>query len=303
MKQKSFALKMTRKTELARVLSETRTSYIVGQADGKTFSVDKGKINSYVGDIVELEQIGSQMKIKSIQERKNLVSKARNKTSKSYRYSKDSHVLATNVDQIFILLAVNQNLTLSKLERYALVFGQKNIQLLFVLTKIDLVDDWAPFIQEVKELYPQLTIIPVSIYRPDSLKELARHFSPEGIGLLLGSSGAVKSSLINHFRGEELHAVSPVRSDVKGKHTTTASYFLYSPELDYYFIDTPGFKGIDRHDSFYLSILFDDILELADWCRFSDCHHQTEKACAVKQAVEDGRLRSKKLERYRKIVI
>ncbi|HFI0563280.1 TPA: ribosome small subunit-dependent GTPase A [Streptococcus suis] len=299
MKQENFALNITR-TDLARVLSETRTSYIVGQADGKTFSVEKGDIHSYVGDIIELEQIGSQMQIKSIHERKNLVSKARNKTSKSYRYSKDSQVLATNVDQIFILLAVNQHLTLSKLERYALVFGQENIELLFVLTKIDLVDDYATFIQEVKELYPQLTIIPVSIYHPESLKELARHFSPEGIGLLLGSSGAGKSSLINHFRGDELQAVSQVRSDGKGKHTTTASYFLYSPKLDYYFIDTPGFKGIDCHDSFHLSILFDDILELADQCRFSDCHHQTEKACAVKQAVDEGRLSIKKLERYRK---
>lgn len=299
MKQENFALNITR-TDLARVLSETRTSYIVGQADGKIFSVDKGKTPSYVGDIIELEQIGSQMQIKSIHERKNLVSKARNKTSKSFRYSKDSQVLATNVDQIFILLALNQNLSLSKLERYALVFGQENVELVFVLTKIDLVDDYTTFIQEVKELYPQLTVVPVSIYHPESLKELARHFSPEGIGLLLGSSGAGKSSLINHFRGEELQAVSQVRSDGKGKHTTTVSYFLYSPKLDYYFIDTPGFKGIDCHDSFHLSILLDDILELAQQCRFSNCLHQTEKACAVKQAVEEGRLSTKKLERYRK---
>lgn len=202
MKQENFALNITM-TDLARVLSETRTSYIVGQADGKTFSVEKGDIHSYVGDIIELEQIGSHMQIKSIHERKNLVSKARNKTSKSYRYSKDSQVLATNVDQIFILLAVNQHLTLSKLERYALVFGQENIELVFVLTKIDLADDYTTFIQEAKEVYPHLTVVPVSIYHPESLKELALHFSPEGIGLLMGNSGAGKSSLINYFRGEE----------------------------------------------------------------------------------------------------
>lgn len=60
MKQENFALNITR-TDLARLLSETRTSYIVGQADGKILSVDKGDIHSYVGDIIELEQIGSQM--------------------------------------------------------------------------------------------------------------------------------------------------------------------------------------------------------------------------------------------------
>ncbi|MER0123961.1 ribosome small subunit-dependent GTPase A [Streptococcus sp. ZJ100] len=113
--------------------------------------------------------------------------------------------------------------------------------------------------------------------------------------LVIGSSGVGKSSLANQLFSNTVMLVVDVRKDVKGRHTTS-SYFLYSKTLDYYLIDTPGFKGIETHQIADKSILFEDILSLVSECRFSDCKHQIEPNCAVKKALEKGQLAQKKWE-------
>lgn len=289
MKQNEFALSSSvNGSLLARVLSKTRASYVLGLEDGRRLFWEREDDNYYVGDILEVSLVDEYIRNATLSQRKNIVSKAKNETKKSYRYSGESQVMATNVDQILIVMAVNQKLNVSKLERYCLVFGQDNIELIFVLTKIDLRDVPETFIREVEEIYPHVRIISISVYQPDSLRKLASYLPKKNIGLLLGSSGAGKSSLINQFRVEKVLEVNEVRSDGKGRPTTTSSQFYYSSELDYYFIDTPGFKGIDSHDAYHLEFLFADILDLAEECRFSNCRHEMEKGCAVKKAVEDG---------------
>ena len=119
--------------------------------------------------------------------------------------------------------------------------------------------------------------------------------------VLLGSSGVGKSTLVNTLAGEELLATQEIRDDGKGRHTTTRRELIQLP-TGALIIDTPGIRelqlwvaddGIDE--------AFEDITELFDQCRFSDCAHDTEPGCAVRAALADGTLEADRWDSYLKL--
>lgn len=284
----------------ARVVSETKGSYQVGLLNGSLLSIDKKRLREpyYVGDIVNIETIAKEQTISGLVERHRIVKKARNKTAKDEHFASKEQILATNVEQLMILLAIDQNLSLAKLERYLMVFGQEELAIHILLTKCDLDVNHKDFIVQVNTLYPEVNILAVSLYQPEQLQEVQNLLPKEGGTLLIGSSGAGKTSLINSMLGEEVFQTQAVRKDSKGKHTTTASQLIALPQSNGYLIDTPGFKGIDSRDRLYPERLFGPIYELAAECKFSNCKHDTEPGCAVKAALTRGDLTPEKWERY-----
>lgn len=282
---------------LARVISENKMDYILGFADGHVQDISKkqGQESFYVGDVVEIVK---QEKL-SLHERKKVIRKSSNTTAKSYHFSEEDQVLATNIDQLFILIPLDQNFSISKLERYVLVFSQQDVELTVILSKKDLCPNPDAIIKEVTTLYPAVSVIALSIHDPESTTILKSQLKVGGIGLFIGTSGAGKSTLVNHLQEDYTAKVNEVkRSDGKGKHTTTSSTFIYCPDLDYYVVDTPGFKGFDSHYEMDTKSLFSVIDDLARSCKFSNCQHKTEAKCAVKEAIEKGKLNPKLLERY-----
>ncbi|MDQ0221765.1 ribosome small subunit-dependent GTPase A [Streptococcus moroccensis] len=292
--------KVTGVEKLARVVSETKGSYQVGLVDGSLLSIDKKRLKEcyYVGDIVRLDTVAKEQTISGLIERNRIVKKARNKTAKDEHFAAKEQILATNVDQLMILLAVDQNLSLAKLERYLMVFGQEELDAHVLLTKCDLDDNYKGFIAQVNALYPEVHIHPVSLYQPEQLQEVQNLLPKEGVTLLIGSSGAGKTSLINSFLGEEVFQTQAVRKDSKGKHTTTTSLMIPLPQTKGYLIDTPGFKGIDSRDRLYPERLFGHIYEIAEDCKFSNCKHDTEPGCAIKVALTGGELANEIWQRY-----
>lgn len=120
--------------------------------------------------------------------------------------------------------------------------------------------------------------------------------------VLLGSSGAGKSSLINNLLGEGRMKIQELRKGIdKGKHTTSNRQMFILLQ-DGLIIDTPGMRELQlwtAEEGF--SCCFDNIEELAINCRFNDCKHQNEPGCAVQKALEDGSLDIKRYENYVKM--
>jgi ribosome biogenesis GTPase / thiamine phosphate phosphatase len=118
---------------------------------------------------------------------------------------------------------------------------------------------------------------------------------------LLGSSGVGKSTLVNRLAGREVLATKEIRSDGRGRHTTTDRVLLPLPSGALQ-IDTPGMRELQRWaDEEVLDSTFSEIAELAGDCRFSDCSHEHEPGCAVKAAISGGSLPADRFASYRKL--
>jgi ribosome biogenesis GTPase len=189
-----------------------------------------------------------------------------------------------------------------RIERYLLTAWDSGASPVIVLNKIDLVDDLAPFVDEVQPIAQGVPILPVSAKRPDSVAALRAHLGRGRTAALLGSSGVGKSSIANALIGEERLRTRDVRaSDSRGRHTSTTRQLILLGH-DGILIDTPGMRELQLWDTGdALAGAFGDIDTLAEQCRFRDCRHAEEPGCAVTAAVEAGTLPAGRLESYRKL--
>ena len=121
-------------------------------------------------------------------------------------------------------------------------------------------------------------------------------------GACVGSSGVGKSTLINALVGDERMATGEVRSDGRGRHTTSHRELIVLPDGGC-LIDTPGMRELQLWEAAEgLERAFADVEELAAQCRFRDCAHETEPGCAVQAAIADGSLPAHRLEGYRRLL-
>ena len=211
-------------------------------------------------------------------------------------------VVAANVDVVFVVMALDDDFSLRRLERYLLLARDSGAAPVIVLTKPDLsgaVD------RQVAEVAAIAGATPVHVTSPTlgtGVAEVAAHLAPGRTGALLGSSGVGKSTIINCLVGSEVMRTRAVRAaDSKGRHTTTNRELVVLPNGGLV-IDTPGMRELQLWDAGEaVRETFDDLEALAGGCRFTDCRHLDEPQCAVKAAVGDGRLAAARLESYLKL--
>jgi ribosome biogenesis GTPase len=216
----------------------------------------------------------------------------------------DEQVVASNVDVVFIVMALDNDFSLRRLERYLLLARDSGALAVIVLTKPDLCDDVPARVAEVVALASDT---PVHVVSPkhDQGVDLVASYLPAGkTGALLGSSGVGKSTIINRLVGRDVQRTRDIReSDSKGRHTTTHRELVFLPSGGFV-IDTPGMRELQLWDvGEAVSETFDDIETLAAGCRFGDCQHrdEPEPGCAVKEAVADGRVSAARHESYLKL--
>lgn len=252
----------------------------------------------FVGDFVHVVNLDDEHYIVEVLKRSNVVSKEASTTMKSYHDKSKEQILATNVDNVFILIAADQKFTIGKLERYILTFKKKDIHLNIVIIKADYKDKTESIRKEINKFYPELNIFLLSNFNADNIEDFKQLIQKNSISILLGASGVGKSTLFNNLFSQDKQHTQSVRTDGKGKHTTTHTQMLYNYLLNAYIIDTPGFKTINAVHSVDESILFSDIVKLSKHCKFRDCTHSHEPGCAVKKAINEGDISEDYYERY-----
>lgn len=214
----------------------------------------------------------------------------------------DEQVLAANVDLAVVVMGLDGDFNPRRLERYLAVAWSGGARPLVLLNKADLPGDHAARISAAEAVAPGVAVRPVSARTGAGLQALQAELPPGRTAVILGSSGAGKSTLVNGLLGHDRQRTSAVRQDdARGRHTTTHRELVRLPG-GALLIDTPGLRALavaGAADG--LAPAFADIGELASACRFRDCRHDREPGCAVRRAVQDGRLAAERLAGHRRL--
>ena len=214
----------------------------------------------------------------------------------------EEQVMAANVDIVFLVLGLDHELNLPRVERYLTAARESGAQPVVLLNKDDLVDDVGERIREVASMAPDVPVHAISSERDRGL-EVVRSYLRFGQTIaLLGSSGVGKTTLINRLLGEERFPTQDVSlTDSKGRHTTTRRQLTVLPQGGL-LMDTPGMREFEGWEGTRAeSQLFADIEEIEAQCRFSNCRHGTEQGCAVQRAIAEGSLDPTRVEDYCRI--
>ena len=234
--------------------------------------------------------------ITEIEDRKNYIIR------KSINLSKQSHILAANVDQAFLIITVVRPETSTTfIDRFLASAEAYRVPVVLVFNKTDILDDDSRRYQQMMvQLYETIgyECRQISAERGDGVEEL-RPLLEDKITLLSGNSGVGKSTLINRLVPDaNLRTAEISDAHLSGQHTTTFSEMIAIGNG--YLIDTPGIKGFGTFDMEpeEITSYFREIFEFSKQCRFSNCSHTHEPGCAVLKAVEDHYIAQSRYQSY-----
>ncbi|MDP8033430.1 small ribosomal subunit biogenesis GTPase RsgA [Pasteurella atlantica] len=215
-------------------------------------------------------------------------------------------VMASNIDQIIIVSAVLPELSLNIIDRYLVICENAKIPALIVLNKIDLLND-----DERQEVEKQLDIyrnigyqsLCLSAQTGEGMEKLD-HYLSQGTSIFVGQSGVGKSSLINQILPESNILTNKVSTNSGlGQHTTTASYLYQLPQGGK-LIDSPGIRefGLWHLEVEQITQGYIEFQSILGLCRFRDCKHNTDPNCAIREAVEEGKINRTRFENYHRLI-
>jgi ribosome biogenesis GTPase len=293
------------------VVKSTGSWYTVKTASGEIVPCKiKGKLRIEgfistnplaVGDKVLVENVENASVITELLDRKNYIIR------KSINLSKQTHILAANLDQAFIMVTlVLPETSMEFIDRFLAVTEAYNIPVKIILNKYDLYsEEFSAMLQFWKSVYETTNyeIIDVSVKTGLNLAYV-KDLLTDRVTLIAGNSGVGKSSLI-----QELIPASQVRvgalSDyhLSGKHTTTFAE-MYELPFGGSIIDTPGIKGFGLYgaDKYEISHYFPEIFSKSSKCQFDNCLHVNEPNCAIIKAVEEGTIHWSRYKSYQSIL-
>ena len=216
--------------------------------------------------------------------------------------ARKEQMIAANVDTLFIVASCNQDFSVARLERYLVLAREVGVNPVVVLTKTDLTETPDAFVAAARAIESGLRVEIVDGRDPTSVSCLAAWCGKGETVALLGSSGVGKSTLVNTLRGSDDIATQPIRAtDGTGRHTTTGRE-MHRLKGGGWLLDTPGMRELQLADAATgIAEVFDDILLVAQDCRFSDCAHGSEPGCAIRAAISAGTLTAERVDRWRRL--
>jgi ribosome biogenesis GTPase len=289
-----------------RVASEHKHFYGVYSESGEVLGEIAGKLRHKALDRGDLPVVGDWVVIRPGSEGDKVTIHAtlprKSKfTRKVAGFRTEQQIVASNIDTILLVTSLNQDFNLRRVERYLIVAWESGARPVIVLSKSDLCGEIAARTREIRALAGDAPVHAVSVVTQEGMDELARYLKRGQTVALLGSSGAGKSTLINHWLGRDYLRVRETRKhDDRGMHTTTHRELIVLQQG--LVLDTPGMRELQLwggEDG--LHIAFADIESMASHCYFSDCRHQDEPRCAIREALAEGKIDSARYQSYEKL--
>lgn len=296
------------------VVKSTGSRYLVQIADGtvKTCHI-RGKMRTQgikstnpvaVGDFVVGEEGDDEdsASITAIKERKNYIIR------RSTNLSKQSHIIAANIDQAILVVTINYPVTTKVfIDRFLASAEAYRIPVVIVFNKIDRYKrELQNELEEVRTIYESIgyETISLSAKKQDDLSEFV-DLLKDKTSVIAGHSGVGKSTLINRIQPDlKLKTAEISRAHHSGKHTTTFAE-MHPLSIGGYIIDTPGIRGFGLYDidKNELHHFFKEIFNVSSNCQYNNCTHAHEPGCAVKQSVEEGGIAVSRYESYISILL
>lgn len=258
-----------------------------------------------VGDVVdfELDETTDEVvgQINNIHERKNYI------VRKSVNLSKQTHIIASNIDVVFLLITINNPpTTTSFIDRFLVTAEAYGIEAVLVFNKIDTYDD--AMLEEqlfLQYVYSEIgyKCLRVSSTEKKGLDEL-KALMVGKVSMFSGHSGVGKSTLVNALEPSlQLKTKTISEQSMQGQHTTTFAE-MYDLAFDAKIIDTPGIKGFGIVDmeKEEISGYFPEFFKLKEQCKFNNCLHKEEPHCAIKKALEEDKIAWSRYNSYLKML-
>ena len=294
----------------ARLLRDNKISYGALLGDGEELEVImSGKVYHDAATDADLPAVGDWVALDVGGEGEESVIRARLTrqtclSRKAPGRSTEEQVIAANVDIVVVVTDASTDFSLRRMERYFAIIGRSGAKAVVLVNKSDLCTpkENQAAAQAIRELNAQADVHITTAVRGRSLSVL-KPYLQRGVSLtLIGSSGVGKSALINQLLGDEFQWTGEVNEITgKGRHTTTARELMVLRGGGI-IVDNPGIREVQMWtDETTLRERFADIESLAEQCQFGDCKHTSDRGCAIRQAVADGRLEQERYNGFLKL--
>ena len=285
-----------------RVIEVHRTNFILKTNESEVTATVRGSFH----EDGEFPKVGDCVTYSLLEDGQAVIEAVHTRTSviKRKAASQDEEqIMVANVSLIFIVMGLDGDYNLSRLERYLVLARQSDIPAVVLLNKTDIAEDIEGKLQAVEAVVGTTKVILISALTGEGMHAVKECFNQDTTAVLLGSSGAGKSTITNWFLEDNTQEVRDTRADdSRGRHTTTSRQ-LFSLPFGGSLIDTPGMRelGIAEEEESAQKNLYSKIDALAQHCQFRNCDHEKSAGCAVLAALESGALSEREYQNYQKL--
>lgn len=285
-----------------RVIEEHKISYVVS-IENKDFTAN---VRGSFFDSENFPKVGDFVLCSPVSKGKVIIEKILPRKSSIIRKQPNREavqVIATNIDFIFIVMGLDGDFNLNRLERYLLLAKQSNVTPVVILNKADKAENLNEYVNKVKVVANTHDVHVLSAKNKQNMEVLLPYFTNDATIVLLGSSGAGKSTITNWLLQTEKQTVKKVREDdSKGKHTTTKRQLFKLPTGGF-LVDTPGMRelGMVEDASTEENEIFEKLESLAKECAFTNCDHKKSVGCAIQKAIKDGAISEREFKNAEKL--
>ena len=291
----------------ARVVEEFKGFYRLRSAQAEYLAETAGKLQHLAASREDLPAVGDWVAITARPEegRARIEHTLPRRTKLSRKVAgreMSEQIVATNLDTVFVVSALNREFNLRRIERYLTIVWDSGARPVVLLNKADLCPDAAARAADVEGIALGTPVHLLSALEKTGLEAVRECLTRGTTAAFVGSSGVGKSTIINGLADAALPVQTVREHDDRGQHTTTSRQMIFLSGGGM-LIDTPGMRELQlwNHEQ-GATIAFDDIATLSQGCKFRDCGHRGEPGCAVAAAVQQGELSRERLENYRKLL-